>query len=1219
MSTPSDWTTLPLAGAGRSLVEASAGTGKTWTISALYLRLLLEEKRSPQQIIVSTFTNAAAAELSARLRGKLQWALAEAAAFAAGDDGGAASKEASDVAWLRNRWRADPAALGADVQRLQAALGGFDAAPVSTLHSLCSRILADHPFAAGALFNGRDMIGGKALQAALLNDLWRVVTQGDDTDELVQLARAAGITRSRLESYIPVLMEPDVVVAWDETPLDLRAELAHLEFLSDFDAWAVMVQAVSERCIKAGTRLRRAWPALVRALAEPLHDIQELVQYLEDYAGVAAPKGINKVGETDPELQILIGQTLQISKALEKLLPQFDRRGSVPVRRFLVAAQQWCRQALQARLDAANQSTFDQLLHSVHAALAPREGRRALADALFAAWPVALVDEFQDTDPVQFGILDAIYREADGAPRGRLVMIGDPKQSIYRFRGGDVQAYERARDAVPAADRLTLDTNHRSSRAYVEAVNTFYAVTGATLGPSGSGTSIRYEPVHASSRRDQEPLQIAGKGDPVEHPLVLHELTSADHSSDLVEHALQTCAGQIVWALSEQGYTLAGRRLRPADIAVLLPKHGQITRLSALLKARGVPCVAVSRNSVFQTGIARDLRLVLHAVLHSEDPASLRAALITRLIGTNLRQIQQLREDPVAWDQTVARFNALHMLLTHRGPLAVVGSLLEEHAPRLLQSIDGERMLTDLRHLGELLQEAWEDCGGGERLMAWFADQMEGGSEDEDGSDARALRLESDAERVQLMTLHVSKGLEFGVVFLPLMWNHKRFGKASSKPYLLSDPAQGCKYLMEGPGKELVKQQEFEERFRMLYVVLTRAIHACHVLTLAPEVLKSIKDCAEAPLNTLDLSALRSEADEDVPGIACRQGWESHADLRWTAPDASGEQRSVRPLPPAPRGPLPMRHSFTTLSGARQSHIGGEDEAAADEAVVESVLPMETGDANAGPESPSSPPSARTFHRELDDLSMVGGADFGNAVHAIFEDRIPGLTLEAQPGHVRGALERYGVRPREGDLEELAARLGVRLQAVLDTRLGGADGPCLARLAAQDLRAEMEFNYLLDGASMRALREVCAAHGAADLVPPRDQELAGLMNGKIDLVFAHEGRFHVLDYKSNQLATAARACLEDYAPAALERKMTSTGYRFQALLYAVAVERYLRERLGADYRRDQHLGDCWYLFVRAVGLQLPDGSPCGVWRHRFDDTLLDQVQHVLGARWQEAA
>ena len=1009
---------------------------------------------------------------------------------------------------------------------------------------------------------------------------------------------------------MPVLMQPDVVVQGLESGLFRE----RLDFLGDLDAWAASVRALldDDRWFHKRCTLRQVWRDLVNTVA-PLSEPARGEIDLARLKGAKSLTSISKAGVANPEIQQLAHDSVTIAEALS--VEEWGRAGNVPLRKFLTAAQHWCQHAMQSRLDTANQSTFDQLLHSVRAALEPREGRRVLADALFAAWPVALVDEFQDTDPVQFGILDAIYRDAEGKPRGRLVMIGDPKQSIYRFRGGDVQAYERARDAVPDEDRLTLDTNHRSSRAYVAAVNAFYAATGTRLGPKESNTSISYEPVQASGRRDAKPLQHASNGAPVEQALVLHELTSVEGIADLTDHALHTCAGQIVWALSENGYRIDGKPLRPGDIAVLLPNHAQIARLGALLKARGVPCVAVSRASVFDTDIARDLRLVLHAVLHAGDPGSLRAALVTRLFGASLREIQQLRDDAAAWDRKVARFHALHALLVTRGPLAVVGSLLEEQAARLLQSVDGERMLTDLRHLGELLQEAWEDCGGGERLMAWFAGQMDGGADDADAADTRALRLESDAERVRLMTLHVSKGLEFGVVFLPLMWKHGRFGMASRMPHLLSDPEDGRKYLMEGPGKELVKQQEFEERFRMLYVVLTRAIHACHVLTLSSDV----KRPADAPLNTLDLAALAPDADAEPTTIARHEGWDAHDELRWVPPRPSGEQRSVRPLPPAPRGPLPMRHSFTTLSGAGQSHIGGEDEAAADEAVVERIAPHETHDADSLPDELPAAPSACTFHRELDSLSMIGGADFGNAVHAIFEDRVPGLALDAQPGHVRAALERYGVRPREGDVEDLAAALTTRLQSVLDTRLSGAGGPCLAALAAHEMRAEMEFNYVLDGASLRALRLACEAHGEAGLVPPREQILAGLMNGKIDLIFAHDGRFHVLDYKSNQLASGARACLEDYAPAALENKMTSTGYRFQALLYAVAVERHLRERLGADYRREQHLGDCWYLFVRAVGLQLPDGTPCGVWRHRFDDALLDAVQNVLGARWQEAA
>jgi exodeoxyribonuclease V beta subunit len=1214
MSAPADWTTLRLAGHGRSLVEASAGTGKTWTIGALYLRLLLEQQLSPRRIIVSTFTNAAAAELAERLRGKLLWALAEATRHVAGDRVEAGKDETADRIWLRNRWCADASLPHADTLRLQAALAELDAAPVFTLHALCSRILADHPFAAGALFRGREIVDGRTLEAALTADLWRVVAQGEASDELVELARAAGITRARLGKYVPVLSQPNVTIAGASQ----EALLAGIEaVVGDAENWAKELRSVLDQrgLLREGGKTRQAWDAVAAALDSP----DALGQAITDHHATLRDadqmmKSVNKSGKEHPAVLKLVKQSEQIANSLSLLV---DLASSRPLRRFLAAAQRWCNNAVQSRLEALNQTTFDQLLHAVRAALEPRDGQRALADALHAAWPVALVDEFQDTDPVQFGILDAIYRDAEGKPRGRLVMIGDPKQAIYRFRGGDVQAYECAKAAVPPEDRLTLGKNHRSSRGYVEAVNAFYAVTGTVLGPHGSETTIAYQSVRASGRRDGEPLRSATNNEPITQPLVLHELQTGDTAPNLETHALRACAGQIVQALSKDGYAIGEDALKPGDIAVLLPSHAQIARLAAMLKTRGVPCVTVSQKSVFDTDTARDLRLVLHAVLHADDPRVMRAALATRVWGKSLGDLHALRHDAAAWDVEAGRVHALHAVLATQGPLAVVGHLLELHATRLLQTVDGERVLTDLRHLGELLQEAWEGRGGGERLMAWFADQMDGGDGVEAAADARALRLESDAGRVKLMTLHVSKGLEFGVVFLPLMWKHGRPKPAQDGAQLLADADGRNKYLVDGPARDLVKQQEFEERYRMLYVALTRAIHACHVFALSPEIQE--KKSGDVPLNTLPLCKLWSGEGDATACIEHRIGWETHEGLQWSADAATTTSRAARALPPAPRGPLPMRHSFTTLSGAGWHRVTEEDGAAEDEAMAESMPPpdaaldlVETGEVETAP-------SVSTFHGELDSLSAVAGADFGNAVHSIFEHRIAGVSLLAQQDRVRAALDEFGVRPRDGDTEALGMALTVRLQAVLQARLGDAEGPSLFDLSEQDMRAEMEFNYLLDGASLRALRKACEAHGEHGLVPLREQTLAGLMNGKIDLLFAHGGRFHVLDYKGNQLASGARACLEDYAPDALERTMTSTGYRFQALLYAIAVDRYLRERLGARYRRAQHLGDCWYLFIRAVGLQLPDGTPCGVWRHRFGDALLDDVQDVLGTSRQEAA
>ena len=1216
MSTARSWIELPLAGHGRSLVEASAGTGKTWTIAALYLRLLLEQNLSPRQIVVSTFTKAAAAELGERLRGKLLWALAEAAKHDAGEGREASEEETrhSDLHWLRQRWRERPETLEPDARRLQSALSEFDAAPIATLHSLCARILSEHPFAAGALFRGREIIDAGSLQRALADDLWRVIAQGDAQHELVALAKAAEIQRKHIDRYLPVLLQPGVVVASAEAPLDLRTCLGGLDFLQDFDAWAEDVVRIADTHTAANARLRQAWHTLAQILRAPQEGLADLLDHLVDYDKVESMTGVKKASKSDPDLLRLIDQTRQIAQALPRL--QLDLASPPALRRFLAAAQRWCQTATQARLDAASQSTFDQLLTVVRDALQPREGRRALADALFEAWPVALVDEFQDTDPVQFGILDAIYRDAEGAPRGRLVMIGDPKQAIYRFRGGDVQAYERAKSEVPAADRLTLDTNFRSSRGYVAAVNQLYAAAGTRLGPAGSDTPIHYEAVQASARRDDAALHAAGGAVPVSRPLVLQILASDAALDDLEMQALRCCAGQIVQLLSEDGYRIGEKRLQPGDIAVLLPGHRQIRTLAALLKARGVPCVTGSQASVFDSDTARELRLILHAALHAEDPRAQRAAVATRLWGGSLRELQKLRHDPEASDAQARHFHALHGALQQTGPLGVVTRLLEQRAQTLLATREGERMLTDLRHLGELLQEAWQDCGSGERLMGWFADQVEDGAEAADAGDARALRLESDAARVQLMTLHSSKGLEFGVVFLPLMWKHKRSKKAEQGPHLLSDLEGGMKGLVEGKNaKELVKLQEFEERFRILYVALTRAIHACHVFLLSPEGIAAEQRAREAPLNTLPLDALRASAAQPDSCIAYVEGWAEHPELRHTRDSGDSQPRQARPLPTPPRGPLPMRHSFSTLSGGGRHRVAEEDGAADDEALEAAI--DSTTDAAIEDAEPAAPQAEPSFHAELDALAQVAGTDFGNAVHALFEHRAPGQPVTAE--QTLAALREHGVRPRKGELEAVGQALAERIHRVLKTALAEPEGPRLWDLAAADMRAELEFNYLLDGASLRALRAACEQHGEPGLVPAREQTLAGLMNGKIDLVFAHGGRFHVLDYKGNQLARGARACLEDYAPEALEPKMLASGYRLQALLYTVAVERYLRERLGAAYRREQHLGDCWYLFVRAVGLDLPDGRRCGVWRHRFGDALLDAVQAVLSTRQEEAA
>lgn len=1195
MNAARDWTTLSLDPSGRSLVEASAGTGKTWTIGVLFLRLILEQGLSPRQIVVTTFTNAAAAELRERLRARLVWAL-EWAEAGQGRDGATTQ---ADALWLLSRWNTEEQVRRRDRSALLTALAEFDRAPVTTLHALCSRILSEHPFAAGALFRGRTAVDARHVVKRLAQDLWRILSQSPDSDPMVIAYRDSGVRRQDLAKYVEALVRPEVHV-----PLaDLAPFHAALESLGDLTAWSNRIQGILERddvFLKASP-LKNQWVRVLKALEDP-RKLPEAIRYASGLEMAPDFKGIKASAKSFPEVLWLAEQGQIVANAMKEMDPIWvEDLKFAPQSSFLLLVKEWATSRMRAYLDAGNQSTFDDIIGSVREALEGAEGR-ALADALHEAWPAALVDEFQDTDPTQFEVLDAIYRNAGGGHRGRLIMIGDDKQAIYRFRGGDIHAYERAKQDVAECDRLTLGVNHRSSAGYVAAINAFYGKIGESLGPAGRGSSTRYVPVSPSDQHASKKL-LDHSGAEVAKPLIVHLLKDEPTRA----RALTSCADQIAILLSESGHRIGDRALEPSDIAVLVPSNADLRRLSAMLKRRGVPSVLRSSDrSVFQSEVAKELLLILAAAADPQDPKTVRAALGTRLWGLKLPDLQALVLDPSRWTGLSRHFHAMGERLREIGPQSVVDDLIDHVAGRLIETVEGERLLTDLRHLSELLQEAFATLQGTQSLLAWYTRELDAGSESQiTEADAVAMRLESDSQRVQLMTLHSSKGLEFPIVFLPLMWAHGAFPAKAAQLYV--NPTSGRRELVisEGKRKEAVKAEELEERYRVLYVALTRAKYACHLFMVHPQAEMKM----DVPLNERASTFLApGEADAAAfERVEIRTGWRCVDGVQYRSAESMLSPGPARPLPSIPPGPMPMRHSYTTLASGKYTGGGEEDFSADDEALEEESEIAEAVLAELDT------PISRTEHPALDALDLVKGAEFGNAVHAIFENRRVGIPLPDQLDLIQKCLAEHGVRVPEESTQQFQSELASRLQAALDTPLGGAGGPRLAALGVGDMRAELEFNFALDKVSIHRLRQRCAELGEPDLVPRKTRTISGLMNGKVDLIFRDGSAFHVLDYKGNRIARGEKPALEHYSPESLDKVMQDVGYRFQALLYVIAVERYLKERLGDNYRRHLHLGDCWYVFIRATGLDLPDGRAAGVWRYRFPDPLLDAVQEVFAA------
>ena len=1199
------WMQLELGEGGRSLIEASAGTGKTWAISVLYLRLLLERQLGPRQIIVTTFTDAAAQELRERIRARLLWAERLARAGLAQSTVPSASA-GDDVEWLAARWRGgdgEPAVVAtitADLNRLRLAQADLDQAPIGTLHSLCRRILADHPFESGSAFAFGTAVPPDAINAQLADDLWRRLGQSAGAmadDDKVWWKSGSG--RKDLDKYLRLVLAPGVGVQTTEAgPIDALMQPANARILRQWIGGGAQFK-------RADSRLRSRLEMLATFIengdrtADPPKDLAEVL---------ADPLDKHRRDHAVPSVRN--AEALEIARRAAAVLPAL---GSALRSSALARYRRELREQRRRRLIESAAMTFDELIERVHDALL--HNGEVLADRLFNTWPVALIDEFQDTDAQQYAILDRIYRTSSDMRRGRLVLIGDPKQAIYRFRGGDIDSYLEARKT--ATNTLALTVNHRSSRQYVAALNAFYARAGSRLS-SDPEHQIAYTPVHDSDRRDANPYRIDGVL--CERPLQFHYWDAADvpsGSTERVDAALDACANHIVELLSGR-HTIGTRHVQPADIAVLLPTGRQIALLRTRLRALGVPCVSTAWSSVFESAWARELQVILYAALHPRDDGAVRAALATRLGGAGYDQLRSLREQPDVWQRETEVFARFDQLWQSRGVLALVQQLTANAAARIFGGDEGERAMTDLRHLGELLQARSEEISGREELLTWLADQRARADDIGDAAvDERQVRIETDAARVRLMTLHASKGLEFSIVMLPLMWTNTQ-NRMDGIALIHDAQTQQRVVTFSDAGLRRYRQQGQDERYRLLYVALTRARYACHVYALSPQrpiqrnSSRSETDPVRAPLDAMLEQVLRAGSPPaTMDHVLWSEGpWPWQSD-RYRPPLLAGaHERRVLDEPANPR--FEATYSFSALAHGAEAKVR-EDEAAADESAgTDTAVPTDILLADEAvvplPVASETDDAEYAEHAQLAWLAPIAGADFGNAVHAIFERRAIGRPMAQQHALIERCLLAEGVGLRGIALGQLVPHLAARVQATLDAPLLRGDASLtLGALPPAALCAEMPFEFQLGEVSLRRLRDVCT------FVPPTPQRtLRGMMSGKIDLVFEHAGRFHVLDYKTNRLGASTR--LSDYAAASLAQAMADNHYRFQALLYTIAVDRYLRQRVPG-YQRGSHLGAAIYLFVRAVGL----APYAGTWSERFDDALLDAVDAVLAADANEAA
>ena len=1184
---------LPLALAfplrGSQLIEASAGTGKTFTISALYLRLILGHggetsgfgrELLPPQILVVTFTDAATKELRDRIRTRL----AEAARYFRGEI------DAPDglVEELRNQFA--PEQWAACAGRLDIAAQWMDEAAVSTIHSWCQRMLREHAFDSGSLFTQTLETDHSDLLGEVLRDYWRLFCypmQGDALNWVRANWSGPAALMPRVRALFGSSRQPANA---EQTPAQMieaclqerREALAQLK-----TPWLQWAQELREICLQGvaakavdGRKMQARYfePWFEKLSAWAADDTQEQLDLGTGFTRLT-PDGMAEAWKgaapQHPGLDAMPG----LKVALDAL-PSPDAA-------VLQHAAHWVSVRFEEEKRRRAEMGFDDMLLRLDAALQAEGGER-LATLIREQFPVALIDEFQDTDPVQYRIFETIYRIEDNCPDTGLFLIGDPKQAIYAFRGADIYTYLRARQAT--AGRLhTLDTNFRSSHAMVKAVNHVFeraelrdSGRGAFLFREGSENPVPFVSVRSQGRK--EVLQLDGQ--PVS-ALTLWQLPSEQPLSGVVyrQYLAAACASQIVELLNggqqgRCGFIKDGEALRgvlPADIAILVRDGKEAQAVRRELSTRGVRSVYLSdKDSVYAAQEAHDVLAWLKACAEPDVERPLRAALACITLDLPLVELERLNQDELAWEKRVMQFRGYRETWRKQGVLAMLRRLLHdfELPQALIARPDGERVLTNVLHLSELLQQAAAELDGEQALIRHLAEHLALSGQ---AGEEQILRLESDEQLVKVVTIHKSKGLEYPLVFLPFICSAKPVD-GSRLPLHFHDAAGNAQVSLK-PTPELIAQADDErlaEDLRLLYVALTRAQHACWL---------GVADLKRGNNNrsVLHLSALGYllGGGAMLAESAGLQSWLAEVQqgcdaLQCEAVPAAGEAHFYPPLNQAtllePR--IPSRRAAENWWIASYSALRIGDSLSPAEAPESALAQKLSDDERLDPDAPRDVLlSGGDIHR------FPRGPNPGTFLHGLLE-WAGSEGFKADPEALQDAVaRRCNRRGWQGWIETLSDWL----QHLQDEPLRLNNGqPAVVLSELNQYQIEMEFWFASHKVDVVQMDQLVRqhTHGGAPRAGAEPSLLNGMFKGFIDLTFEHQGRYYVADYKSNWLGADDSA----YTEQAMTASILDNRYDLQYVLYLLALHRQLKARLpGYDY--DQHMGGALYLFLRGTRSQ----------------------------------
>lgn len=1175
---------------GSRLIEASAGTGKTWTIAALYLRLVLghgneqgkEQSNEhafpralhPSEILVMTFTRAATRELSDRIRQRLTEA---AEYFRSG------VVPANDH-FIRELMQAYPTheLQQQAAYRLSMAAQAMDEAAIFTIDAWCQRMLKEHAFDSGCLFDEELIASESSLLENAALDYWRQQVYPLDSHSfslltsfwsdahalsaaVLKLVPFAGLLGAHRSQPLSTLIA-QTLTEQEKILVTLKAGWA--DKADQMTQWFAKQKEAAPKQFSA-TKLKPAnlekWLAGLKVWAQTPSLVWP--DEFDKASEKLTPDGLRNACNKGYELELpeVFGDIAPLAAKLREIEPMKHvlYRHAVSV--------------IVARADALKRNSrqfgFNDMLQRLRAAVSGPNAA-ALNMRIRNQYPVAMVDEFQDTSPDQYAIFDAIYRIEENAQTQGLFLIGDPKQSIYGFRGADIQSYLAAREATTGRHYM-LGTNFRSTHALVRAVNHLFQhaetnedaafAAGAFRFRRPTSDPMPFEPVAAHGRSEK-----FVNADGEVRALNLWASASPDMKKDeylyfFAEH----CAEHIVTQLNstETGFQHAQgmQQLQAADIAILVRDKFEAEAIRTALQKRNIASVYLSdKDSVLNSDEGRDVLRWLHAFANPLDDTAGRAAFATKTAKLSIAQLITLASDDEAWENCTAQLKELHLIWQRQGVLAAIRRFIHmlELPAKLLREVGGERSLTNILHLAELLETASMQLDGEQSLVRWLAEQM---ADDSQLSDEHILRLESDAKLVKVITIHKSKGLQYPLVYLPFAVSNRVTTRMNRSffDYVDESGVRKIDFALSQEALDAVNRVRKEEDIRLFYVAVTRAVHALWLGISSNQ--DKIHESAvgyllagEAPLKAAELSdalqTMRGDCDDiaiinvaELPKVSYYQRHETQQTLvdmpkytqeferDWAVGSFTSLTRSM-----ATSGNMIRVQDSKLLEGD-------------DSAPVSVPVPEKTD--SAWHRFPRGAMPGQFLHEQLE---WTAGEGFDVAQSATFDARLA------------ARCQRAGWDNHFDDIL-------VWLRRIVATPLLPAN---VSLLELSVFLPEMEFWFPCERVHAQQIDQLCQEFFLDDM--PRDalaeRDLHGLLMGFADLVFEHEGKYWVLDYKSNVVGADDLS----YHRVALASAMAAHRYDVQGAIYMLALHRLLQLRLGESYDPAIHLGGAMFFFMRGV-------------------------------------